>query len=135
MIERTGDIWTSPHEYKIIRTNGTVRSDGTLIMNKGEALKALTQYPVIGKEIAEYIISYGNIPMHIQPYRLLTFPIKNHWMDNPDVELIKQSAIKVYNLLPRETTAAMERPSKKLWNVIKPEIENILDDRFYIYHK
>jgi len=135
LIELKGDIWTSPQEYKIIRTNGFVRADGTSVMHKGEALAALTTYPIIGKEIAEYVRQFGNIPMKLEPYRLITFPIKNHWMDEPDVELIKQSAIKVYNLLPRETTAAMLRPSKKLWKDIKPEIENVLDDRFYVYTK
>lgn len=71
--------------------------------------------------------------MMLHDYKLMTFPIKNNWMDKPDLDIIKTSAVKAYNMLPRETTAAMIRPGGIDWKLVKPVIEKILDDRFVVY--
>lgn len=137
MKEIRGNLWDAPDDYKIITTNGMVARSGELVMGKGVALDAKLKYPALPKLLGSYVKAYGNIPMIIHDYNLMTFPTKNHWMDKSDLELIKMSAIKVYNMLPREATAALVRPGcghgGLNWADVKPMIENILDNRFTVY--
>lgn len=139
MKELKGDLWTSDHEYKIITTNGVVRNDGSLVMGKGVALEAALRFPEIPKILGEYVKTFGNVPMIFNNYKIITFPTKNHWIDKSDIKLIERSAVQIYNLLPRETTAAMTRPGcgngGLKWDEVKPRIESILDDRFFVYSK
>ena len=139
MKELKGDLWSSDHEYKIITTNGVVRNDGSLVMGKGVALQAALRFPDIPKILGEYVKTFGNVPMIFNDYKIITFPTKNHWIDKSDIKLIERSAVQIYNLLPRETTAAMTRPGcgngGLKWDEVKPRIESILDDRFFVYTK
>lgn len=139
MKELKGDLWSSDQEYKIITTNGVVRNDGALVMGKGVALQAALRFPEIPKILGSYVKAFGNVPLIFNNYKLITFPTKNHWIDKADINLIETSAVKIYNLLPRETTAAMTRPGcgngGLKWDEVKPRIESILDDRFFVYSK
>jgi len=128
-----GSFWEAQEDYKIIPVNGSIMRNGELVMIKGLSLAARNKYPELPNLIGTYVNKFGNMPMMLHDYKLMTFPIKNNWMDKPDLDIIKTSAVKAYNMLPRETTAAMIRPGGIDWKLVKPVIEKILDDRFVIY--
>jgi hypothetical protein len=147
----TGDLWTYPADVRVITTNGVVQENGDLIMGKGTALQAKERYPGIERVLGQLVINNGNNPAsYTSPdgVRIWTFPVKWHWSKDADMELIAHSChrlMRLANLLqevraqtgrPTEVTIVLPRPGcgecGRMWSVVKPVIENLLDDRFVV---
>lgn len=94
MIEVYGNLWDFPG-IKCITTNGTINRFGEAVMGRGCALEAKKKYPLLAKELAESIRQDGNNVHVFSKYPLITFPVKHHWSDKADIELIKRSAIQL----------------------------------------
>ena len=137
MIEKTGDLWTYPAEYRCITTNGIVGNNG-LIMGKGIALQAKLKYPNLPKTLGQYIERWGNRPFILLAEKLITFPTKKHYKDSSDIWLIKNSAELIIEIVNKFKikSVAMSRPGcgngGLAWDFVKPWIENIFDDRFIV---
>jgi hypothetical protein len=151
MIETTANIWDFEADVKCITTNGFLKKDGTAVMGAGVAKQAKLLYPALPEIVGQVLKTVGN---HVIPvYRaedawLFTFPVKDHWVEDAKITLIKRSAhelldqVEEINTLrgdrkiPLLQTIALPRPGcgngQLEWEVVKPVLEPILDDRFVV---
>lgn len=140
MLEVVGNLWDfyDLGEYVCITTNGVVRSDGACVMGRGTANQATKKIPGIQFEIGNLIKLHGNVPHYIPKKRIITFPVKHHWADEADLELIKQSAetIQIGTYMALLQHVYLPRPGcgngRLNWATVKPMIASILDDRFTV---
>ena len=141
MLEITGDIWRCDGPI-VVTTNGDINSRGECVMGRGIALQAKQRYPEFPKAVGKYLREEGN---HVGWFRefgkhgLITFPVKHHWSEIADMELIEQSAkdlhLMVYKDYHPPYEIYMVRPGcgngGLRWSEVKPLID-WLDDRFVV---
>lgn len=137
MLEVPGNLWTmySMGEYIAIPTNGTVNVRGTAVMGRGVALEAKEHIPRLAKRLGADLMQYGN---HVRAYpdiRLFTYPVKHHWNQSADLELIERSAHELI-AVSFGLTVYLPRPGCgngwRSWVEVQPILAPILDDRFVI---
>jgi hypothetical protein len=136
MIQVTGNLWTYPADIRIITTNGTVKRDGTAVMGRGCALEAARLHPDLPLVLGTHLQLVGNVPLLLAKRQLMTFPVKHHWMQAADPELIVRSARIVAGLAKPDLTYVMPRPGcgngRLSWTDIKPLIADILPDNIHV---
>lgn len=143
-----GDLWQLADEEvpfgKVavcITTNGDVNRFGQAVMGRGVALEAKTHYPSLAGRLGSNLRSpHGNIVylFREEPYDIITFPVKHHWHEEADPELIVRSAHQLEALAGHSDLAwdviLLPRPGCGNggldWADVKPLID-FLDDRFY----
>ena len=141
MIEVRGNLWTYPNaDVRVITTNGTVKKDGTCVMGRGCALEAKQRYPEMPLKLGRKIREQGNrVFLLLDDPVILSFPVKHHWFERADINLIHDSA----NMLrlgvdyhPGVRVVVMPRPGcgngGLRWEDVKPILAPILDDRFHV---
>lgn len=138
MLETTGNLWTTSADWRVITTNGDVKTNGACVMGRGCALEARERFPGIDHVLGRMITGLGN-HVHILKAGLLSFPVKHHWRDPADVNLIRQSAIELLDLHNSGQIGGrvlLPRPGcgngGLNWTEVKPVLEAILDNRFNI---
>lgn len=142
MIDVTGDLWEYTAEVHGITTNGALRKDGACVMGRGCAAQAKERYPGIEYKLGERIRQYGNRCFYMR-YQLfdaiLTFPVKHHWREKADIELIKKSCGEAMEMADRFGwhTVVLPRPGcgnggLDYYEDVLPEIALLLDDRFRV---
>ncbi len=133
-------------EAVVITTNGQVRSDGSAVMGKGQALEATKWFKDIDKRLGVYLRKKGNRVYNMGVYgdntqemTVLTFPTKEHWKDKSSLSLIQKSAqelkeaadfyklSKVYLPLVGCGCGGLDYQTE-----VRPLLMNILDDRFVV---
>lgn len=123
-----------------ITTNGIIKNNGRAVMGRGIALQADRLYNLGGK-LAEHLRRNGNTAANLGCYNnvtMLSFPTKNHWRDDSDINLISQSAKQLVKLADELglTEVYLPKPGcangRLDWNDVKPVIESIFDDRFIV---
>ena len=145
MIEVYGNAWELAENYDVlcITTNGMVKNNGECVMGRGIAYQFKTKYPFAPKILGDKIKQNGNIFQAIMwndDITYVAFPVKHHWSEAADFNLIKKSA----NAL---ACLANEAPDKKFllprpgcgngrqdWEVVKPIISDILPDNVHVVH-
>lgn len=140
MIEVQGDLWEIPADARAVTTNGTVMSNGELVMGGGCALEAAQRYPSMPKRLGYLVNHWGNhCYMLVEDDNLvLSFPTKGD-VSKPSIpELIEQSA-KEAVLHANEwhlNKVLIPRPGCGLgglvWEDVRELLAPILDNRFYI---
>jgi len=143
MIEVTGNIWRYPADFIVITTNGDINSKSEAVMGRGVALQAATRYPWIKLALARYIRSSGNCLHYILSGDsriippIIAFPVKHHWREKADLELIAQSAkeLQIFinmNNVNKELIYVMPKPGcgngGLSWKEVKPVIEFLPDN-------
>ena len=145
-----------------VTTNGTIKTNGELVMGAGVAKAFYNRYNdefQIARVLAQKLYKGPQMPkLHVVDrkdnicYRcvdgaynygthVVSFPTKLHFQDKGDLELIKQSAIRMVQLANMYNLKTIVIPSpgtgcgKLSKNVVYNELEKILDDRFYIITK
>src|SRR5579859_3690990 len=101
MKEITGNLWMSHATGQLIAitTNGDVNSQGRAVMGRGVAKQAATRYPYFPIEVANHIKQRGN-HVHLFPQlSLVTYPVKHHWNEIADLDLIVRGARELVELL------------------------------------
>ena len=152
MKEVYGDLWTYHHglepHYKpiiCITTNGYVKKDGSAVMGRGVAKECLLKHRGIDATLGYLIRTYGNqVQMIIKDYEIpiYAFPVKHHWRELADFDLIQGSAGQLANLamanpmniyiLPRPGCGNGQRD----WlTEVRPIIEPILPDNVHVITK
>jgi hypothetical protein len=91
MQEIEGNLWDTPADWRCITTNGAVRSDGALVMGRGCAKQAHSMYPGLNKYLGNRITKEGNNVHAVIAHKIITFPVKHHWREKADLELIERS--------------------------------------------
>lgn len=142
-----------------ITTNGNYTKGGLAIMGGGCAGEASRRWPEVAVRLGKLLKQFSNIPFIIgaadndgnhlditsekiknKEYKCLifSFPTINNLMDGGNMQLIKQSATIMvdYANQYKLNKIMVPRPGCNIagfiWADVKPEIENILDDRFTI---
>lgn len=148
MIEVKGNLWKlRPDEgpaLKLITTNGQTRQDGACVMGRGCARQARDMLPGIDYKLGELLRKYGNRVFRLAALPdgcdLGGFPVKNHWKDYADPELIERSAHQLVEIAERFSYKAILLPKPGAGNggldfdsQVRPVLEEILvEDRFRI---
>lgn len=148
MLEIRGDLWKlSPDEYpalKLITTNGQTRQDGACVMGRGCARQARDMIPGIDYKLGELLRKYGNRPFRLAALpdgsHLGSFPVKNHWKEYADPELIRRSAHQLVELADSFGYKAIFLPKPGAGNgkldyhtSVRPVLERVLlGERFRI---
>ena len=90
------------HEAAVIATNGVVGKTGLAIMGKGQALEAAKRYSGLRAKLGKYLQEYGNRAFYMGVYQdgdhftsLVTFPTKDHYRNNSNLDLIIASTQQV----------------------------------------
>lgn len=151
MIEQTADLWSfsgTDADAICITTNGTIKANGEAVMGRGCAREARDQNPAIDRILGNAIAIRGNRPHLLrrrvtttQPPNLVSFPVKHHWYEKADIELIRQSAQSLALMATHHgwRKVILPRPGcgngQLDWDDVKPVIEPLLDDRFVVVTK
>lgn len=144
MIEETGDLWEAHGlgHWVAITTNGVVRKDGGCVMGRGVALEAARRFPDLPFDLGAYLRAKGNHVGLFGDYRVASFPVKHHWREQADLDLIVESARELAVCVTLEVIRPpvfMVRPGcgngRLTWADVKPRIAPILDDGFIIVER
>lgn len=135
------------NEAVTVLTNGCIRKNGNAVCGKGQALEAQQRFNIEPK-LGRYLSQYGNHPFNLGIYKnpqnglymtLLSFPTKNHWRNKSSIQLIVNSCFGLLDLADNFHLTKIYCPPPgcglgglNYLNEVKPQIENILDNRFII---
>lgn len=136
------NIWDrKEHEWACITTNGTITKDHLAVMGAGCAKEASHKYPQLKKQLADAIDEHGNHVFVFDEYKLITFPVKHHWMQKADPHLIVRSSKELMlhlDEMPEIEKIYLPMPGcgngKLQWHDINHLIKPILDDRVIVVY-
>ena len=140
MKELTGNLWDfhAQGHYICITTNGTVRSDGACVMGRGIAKQAANKFPQLPYQLGSMLKKSGTNCVRILVPSIIAFPVKHHWREEADIELIHRSSIELVRVVTElgESHIYLPRPGcgngRLTWDVVRSRIAPILDDRFTV---
>lgn len=158
MNEARGDLWEYPADYRCITTNGYVKTNGEAVMGRGCALEAAQKWPALPEVLGEMIKAGGNHVYELgfatahdevrsirHAWNVLSFPVKHHWREKADLDLIRRSANELDAFLTQQMlwddiaddfTVVLPRPGcgngQLDWEDVRPILNPILDDRFTV---
>lgn len=144
MKEEFINFWNSDISVKCITTNGDVNRFGKAVMGRGIAYQANKRINGIDIILGHLIKEVGNVPQYLcanNGFRYLSFPVKHHWHEKADLNLIEESAHKLVILADSYNYKLMALPRPGCgnggldWDEVKSVIEPILDDRFVIIER
>lgn len=110
-------------------------------MGRGCALQAKTRYPGVDRYLGMELARVGNhvtVLMDAGQWLLLSFPVKHVWSEPADPPLVERSARELVALTDREgwKRVVLPRPGcgngQLRWELVKPLLEGLLDDRFLV---
>lgn len=131
-----GNLWDYEATWRAIPTNGSIKSNGDLVMGAGVALQARARFPQMPKMLGAWVAEHGNLVAWLSAFNCLSFPTKNHWLENSDLDLIDQSCQRMMKFLPDTDTVAMPKVGCGLggldWNRVFPVLLRHCDDRIVI---
>jgi len=143
MLEQSGDLWTArqPGDWVVITVNATLRKDGWLVMGRGLALEASKRYPSLQYELGGLIKQHGSRLEVLEYDKLISFPVKNHFKDKADINIILKSTLQLLDAAQRiEGRVLMPRVGSGYgrldWLEVRPMLMHYLvDDRFIVFNK
>ena len=147
-----GNLWHHLGEYDAfcITTNGMVKRNGEVVMGAGIAKQAKERFKDLPRVLGAFIRLRGNEPHLIDMQEwfkqdvplLISFPVKHHWKDKADLELIEISANLLKDMIDRQDFEKVALPApgvgngKRSWeHEVKPILEKVFgdDDRIDIW--
>jgi len=141
MIEQTGNLWDYHKlgRWIIITTNGTIRKDGACVMGRGTAKQAAVKFPQLPYELGAKL-SGGNNVYVFDKYNIITLPVKHHWREQADLNLIERSLRQLVEWAdnPRKhgkfylTKPGCGNGRRDWESEVKPICQKYLDDRFVV---
>lgn len=141
IINGTQNIFDLDCDAVCVTTNGMTRRDGTAVMGAGIAKEADIRYKLavsLGQKLAETGNHCYDMGVH-DGRHVITFPTKNDWRDDSDLELIKQSCKELVELADSlELTNVLLPPvgcgcGRLSHETVFPVVAELLDDRFIWY--
>ncbi len=140
MKEAKGSMWKASATHYCVTTNGIVKSNGDLVMGAGIALQAKNKHPHVPHWFGQHVLRRGNTPCAVRVAKdryYVSFPTKHDYRDPSDLDLIIKSAKLIAAHVPKDAKVSMSRPGcgngGLSWDIVKPAISSILDDRFTVY--
>jgi len=147
MIERSGDLWSTPADVRVITTNGFIKTNGLAVMGRGVAAQAVREWPSFPQVLGRRLSKYGNhiheINFHdgIRSATFLTFPVKHNWWEDADLVLIAQSVGELvdYTKSHPNLEIVMPRPGcgngRLLWKNVKPFMTKLPDTVTVLHYR
>ena len=138
MLETNGNIWKfrGPNNLIVIPTNGTVNSQGKLVMGAGVAKQATQLWPLISYRLGDLVKRYGNHVHILADIGVCSFPVKHAWSDTANIMLITRSCGELVASTNLNGSIYLPRVGcgngHLLWQDVKPILESYLDDRFIL---
>lgn len=145
MLEARGDLWTLPADARCITTNGFVKTNGLAVMGRGCALQARERFPGLDAHLGSAINHHGNhvhlLQVHLPPVAdLVSFPVKHHWRQLADLDLIVHSCHELMALAdehPGWRRILLPRPGcgngqRGWYGEVRPLVAKLLDDRVVV---
>ncbi len=142
MREIFGNLWEVEADLRVISTNPIVNRHAAAVMGRGCALEAKARVPDIEYHFAKLLKTHGNRVMRLARLSdgsgLASFPVKHHWKDEADPDLIRRSAKQLAALADKfgYERVVLPRPGcgngRLCWDDIKPILADVLDDRFAV---
>lgn len=144
MLEARGDLWELPADARCITTNGFVKTSGLAVMGRGCALEARERFPGIDAHLGALINRHGNhvqvLPStHREDWDIVAFPVKHHWRQLADLDLIVRSCHELMALADEHhwQRILLPRPGcgngQRDWDIeVRPAIFDVLDDRVVV---
>lgn len=111
MIELVGDMFKDSMldfaDAICITTNGALNAKGKCVMGRGVAKIAKEKWEGIDKRLGDFIKANGNIvqilwfvpSLHAN---IVAFPVKHHWKEKADLDLIEESCKQLKDLIDQE---------------------------------
>lgn len=138
MHEVTGNLWEYPADWRCITTNPIINRHGQLVMGRGCAREAAERFPGLPEYAAQRVALNGNVVQSIVAHNLILFPVKHHWQQPADLQLIRQSAERLGQLCVDHDlgTVVLPRPGcgngRLTWDRVKAMIEPLLPDNVHV---
>jgi len=142
MKEINGNIWDEYDKGRwiVITVNGTIRKDGACVMGRGIAKQVAIKFPKFPYILGAAIRKEGNNLFVFGDFRIITFPVKHHWKEQADLELIEKSLKQLVDWAdnPRKhgkfyiVRAGVGNGCRDWETEVKPLYEKYLDDRFVV---
>lgn len=147
-IGSNGDIFDLPQneEAICITTNGIVKANGQAVMGAGIAKQA-DQFFHLSNLLGKYLKQYGNRAFNLGSWKrqngnvftVFSFPTKHDWKDDSDITLICKSAEQLIQMCDKFGITKCYLPpvgcgcgNLNYQTIVKPWLEQILDDRFVV---
>lgn len=140
MKELIGNLWDyETSGILVITTNGALDKHGNCVMGRGTAAQAKRKWPLLPKLLGDRIRHDGN-HVHLITRGLASFPVKHHWADKADVDLIVRSTrelVALVDIMPPGTRVFMPRPGcgnggGLTWEAVKPILAHLPDEYFIV---
>jgi len=158
--EERKDLWEfydKPNYKVFITVSGSLKANGSLVMDRGCAKEATMRFPDIAVKLGEHLKVIKSIPalddkttqalsypctFWATDYSIGLFPIKYNWYDRADLKLIEESTkqLKFFADEFKDCTIVLPRPGcnsgGRNWEAeIYPILEKHLDERFLVVYK
>lgn len=132
------DLWEfhTRGEWCAISTNGVCRTTGDAVMGAGLAKQAAERFPDLPRWLGERLRQYGNVPQAFPSIRLVTLPTKDHWRNNSNIHLIRNSIHAARQILNDHDIPCLYCPPLGCglgglqWHDVAQAITPWIDDRF-----
>ena len=143
MKEIYGNLWEIPCDLRVVTTNGSINRHGAAVMGRGCAKEATERISGIQFHLGKLLRRHGNRVMRLtsqarKGWALASFPVKHHWHEEADPELIRRSSRQLIALADKFAyqTVVLPRPGcgngSLRWEHVKPVLAQVLDDRFTV---
>lgn len=122
-----------------ITTNGVVKKDGHAVMGAGIAKQAKDIFSGIDNKLGDYLLKYGNRCFNLGKYEvedtdcyIFSFPTKQHYKDNADINLIENSCKQLLLMLDKFgiNKVYIPYPGIGCGKLNKKDVEKILNKYF-----
>lgn len=125
MIELEGDIWKDWESevgeesfvWRVVPVNGSRNERGQAVMGRGIAKQAQMRFPTLRTELGMAIRQGGNQLRYDGKKGLILFPVKHHWDQRADIQLIRKSCQELVEMFdqvhPRDAAS---------WVVLMPRV-------------
>lgn len=140
MREITGNLWDYHDKgfWVCITTNGALTNDERAVMGRGTAEQAKHRFPDLPRKLGRRIVFFGNHVSKFAEERLFSFPVKHHWREKADLDLICRSCDELTVRLQRSGIEEVILPRPGCgnggldWYDVRDRIFERLDDRVLI---
>lgn len=144
-----GNAFFHCHEGDVIctTTNGQCKKDGNAVMGAGNAKFVKETFPGVDRKLGDLLKTHGNRAFRLGNYQykgkgivLATFPTKNKWEDDSDLDLIETSASQLLEMANKFGWKKIYVPipgcgnGNLKWSMVKPKLAK-LDERFIVFSK
>ncbi len=136
------NLWEAQADLRVITTNGDINRHGAAVMGRGCAREAAERISGLEYHFARLLRRHGNRVMRLtKPAKgaaLASFPVKHHWREQADPDLIVRSAHQLVALADKfgYSRIVLARPGcgngSLCWEDVRPLIADVLDDRFSV---